>query len=178
MYTLCGELKNLPQQYISNLSPVCPPPLTGACNLSSTPALFPKTRTPKPRELLRPSTSAPPPLSYSRIHEFRVSIKPDSYSSGRGNSRRTDGDAQRAGTKKTTLSSLKLAGVAADGRDPSPSRCDSALLEIISSPPPLPSCPTPLLLSSLSPCGFSLSSRRYIYPGALRDKPSEFRLRR
>lgn len=120
----------------------------GACNLSSTPVLFPKTRT----EAEAPPTS-PPSLPYSRIHEFRVSIKPDSYSNGRG-----ELASHRRDQKDTIV--VEVSRVAA-GRRNGPSRCDSALLEIISS--------RLLLLffffPFLPPCrgdGFSLSSRRYI----------------
>lgn len=70
---------------------------------------------------------------------------------------------------------VEVSRVAAGGRNGGPSRCDSALLEIIFS------CPSPsFFFFSFPPCAATdfLYPVGDIYLGALRDKPSEFRLRR
>lgn len=138
MYTLCGELKNLPQQYISNLSPACPPPLTGACNLSSTPALFPKTRTLKPRAPLALHLRASASFLFAntrvpRFHKTRFLFERTRELTSHRRRR-----CAAPGPKRQTLSSLKLAGVAADA-DETQVRPDATQPSWKSFPsPPLP----------------------------------------
>jgi len=114
------ELKNLLQQYISNPSRCSQLSLTGACNLSNTLDIIPENQNWSRAVELPYSTSISFLLANTRIPRFHKTR----FLFERTRELASYRVARRVGTKKT-LSSSKLAGLAASERNGSPSRCDS-----------------------------------------------------